>query len=121
MQHLSPDQQLHRQQLLQELLRLDGRHDPTHPYRSCYTGLAWPITRIMQLEDQLAAQQRVIDRLDADLEEMALRLTTAAEVLSPESLPSRRWLGSRWPALADRLAMASDALAGITRDGPTDG
>jgi len=71
---LTPQEQLDRADVLDDLLRLDGRCDPTHPLRSTYTGLARPMTRIMELEDEVADLRRIID-------ETCDRQAAAAEAL----------------------------------------
>jgi hypothetical protein len=71
---LTPQEQLDRTDVLDDLLRLDGRCDPTHPLRSTYTGLARPFLRLMLLEAEVADLKRTIaelsdrigDRIDAD-------------------------------------------------------
>jgi hypothetical protein len=71
---LTPQDQLNRADVLDDLLRLDGRCDPTHPMRSTYTGLARPFLRLMLLEAEVADLKRTIaelsdrisDRIDAD-------------------------------------------------------
>jgi hypothetical protein len=74
---LNPLHQMRRTRVLNDLARLDGRRDPTHPLYGRFTGLAQPMTRICQLESEMA-----------DL---------------------RRQIGG----LCDRLAAASEALAGL--------
>jgi len=71
-----PVEQTARAQLLNELSRIDGRLDRSHPYHGLYTGLARPMTRIIQLEAEMAD------------------------------------LKAQIAMLFDRLASASDALAG---------
>jgi hypothetical protein len=60
---LTPQEQLDRTDVLDDLLRLDGRCDPTHPLRSTYTGLARPFLRLMLLEAEVAELRRIIDEL----------------------------------------------------------
>lgn len=49
-----PLEQHARAVLLDDLARLDGRRDRSHPFHGVYTGLARPMTRIMQLDAELA-------------------------------------------------------------------
>jgi hypothetical protein len=71
-----PLEQNARARLIDDLARIDGRRDRSHPFYGKYTGLARPMTRIIQLE---------------------------AEMLD---------LKHQVAMLCDRLAAASDALAG---------
>jgi hypothetical protein len=71
---LTPQEELDRTDVMDDLLRLDGRCDPTHPLRSTYTGLARPFLRLMLLEAEVADLKhamaklcdRISDRIDAD-------------------------------------------------------
>lgn len=75
--HPTPDENLERAAVLDELLRLDGRTDPTHPYRDCHSGLGRPFTRIMQLEGSLAHLEALIHTV-ARLEARVQALEAAA-------------------------------------------
>ena len=69
-----PLEQNARARLIDDLARIDGRRDRSHPYHGLYTGLARPMTRIMQLEAELADLRRQVgalcDRLAAASEAM---------------------------------------------------
>lgn len=67
----TPDQDLARAAILDDLARLDGRGDPTHPHRSAYTGLGRPFTRLMALEaafTHLEGLIHTVARLEARVE-----------------------------------------------------
>ena len=49
-----PIEQNERARLIDDLARIDGRRDRSHPFYGVYTGLARPMTRIMQLEAEVA-------------------------------------------------------------------
>jgi hypothetical protein len=69
--HISPEQNLSRAAVLDDLGRLDGRGDPSHPYRDTYTGLSRPITRLMALEAAFACLEGMVHtvaRLEARVE-----------------------------------------------------
>jgi hypothetical protein len=67
--HLDPALQMARAQVLDDLSRLDGRGDPTHPMQGTFTGLGQPFTRLMTLEakvlDLEIAVAALSDRLAA--------------------------------------------------------
>ena len=68
---LTPEQNLARAALLDELARLDGRLDGVHPYRETYSGLARPFTRLMALEGAFAHLEGLIHtvaRLEARIQ-----------------------------------------------------
>ena len=51
--HLDPALQLSRAQTLDELARLDGRGDPSHPLAGTFTGLGRPFSRLLTVEAEL--------------------------------------------------------------------
>ena len=50
---LDPALQLARAQTLDDLARLDGRGDPSHPLSGRFTGLGRPFTRLVAAEAEL--------------------------------------------------------------------
>jgi hypothetical protein len=70
-----PLEQNERARLIDDLARIDGRRDRSHPFHGTYTGLARPMTRIMQLEAEVADLRHQIGML-------CDRLATASEALA---------------------------------------
>jgi len=70
-----PLEQNARARLIDDLARIDGRRDRSHPYHGTYTGLARPMTRIIQLEAEMVDLKHQIAML-------CDRLAMASEALS---------------------------------------
>lgn len=74
-----PLEQHARARLIDDLARLDGRRDRSHPLHGFYTGLARPMTRIIQLEAELVDLKHQMAALCDQLTAMQQHQAAASE------------------------------------------
>lgn len=72
---MTPEDGLRRAQLLDDLLRLDGREAADHAFVGSYTGLARPFSRLMDAEEKI---QNLSARV-FELEELLSLVVVAAQ------------------------------------------